>query len=77
MRKIRRVKYRIIWVNTAKNRQERCDVNDQNIALVVAKQNVSLGTQNVIIQVYENYDGDILVAKVDHGKYYILDEKKY
>ena len=27
-------------------------------------------------QVYENYDGDILVAKVDHGKYYILDEKK-
>ena len=28
-------------------------------------------------QVYENYDGDILVAKVDHGKYYILDEKKY
>ena len=26
-------------------------------------------------QVYENYDGDILVAKVDHGKYYILDEK--
>ena len=27
-------------------------------------------------QVYENYDGDILVAKVDRGKYYILDEKK-
>ena len=26
-------------------------------------------------QAYENYDGDILVAKVDHGKYYILDEK--
>ena len=26
-------------------------------------------------RVYENYDGDILVAKVDHGKYYILDEK--
>ena len=26
-------------------------------------------------QVYENYDGDILVAKIDNGKYYILDEK--
>ena len=26
-------------------------------------------------QVYENYDGDILVDKVDRGKYYILDEK--
>ena len=46
-----RFKYRIIWVNTAKNRQERCDVNDQNIALFVAKQKVSLGMQNVIIQV--------------------------
>lgn len=26
-------------------------------------------------QVYENYDGDILVAKIDNDKYYILDEK--
>ena len=46
-----RFKYRIIWVNTAKNRQERCDVNDQHIALFVAKQKVSSGMQNVIIQV--------------------------
>ena len=47
-----RFKYRIIWINTGKNRQEKCDVNDQNIALFVAKQKVSLGMQNVIIQVY-------------------------
>lgn len=46
-----RFKYRIIWINTGKNRQEKCDVNDQNIALFVAKQKVSLGMQNVIIQV--------------------------
>lgn len=26
-------------------------------------------------QVYENYDCELLVAKIDHGKYYILDEK--
>ena len=26
-------------------------------------------------KVYENYDGDVLVAKIDHDKYYILDEK--
>ena len=25
--------------------------------------------------VYENYDGELLVAKIDHGKYYILDAK--
>ena len=46
-----RFKYRIIWVNTWKNRQERCDVNDQHVALFVAKQKVSSGMQNVIIQV--------------------------
>lgn len=46
-----RFKYRIIWVNTWKNKQERCDVDDQNIALFVAKQKVSSGMQNVIIQV--------------------------
>ena len=46
-----RFKYKIIWINTAKNRQERCDVADQNIALFVAKQKVSSGMQNVIIQV--------------------------
>lgn len=46
-----RFKYRIIWINVAKNRQERCDADDQNIALFVAKQKVSLGMQNVIIQV--------------------------
>ena len=26
-------------------------------------------------KVYENYDGDVLVAKIDHDKYYVLDEK--
>ena len=26
-------------------------------------------------KVYENYDGDVLVAKIEHDKYYILDEK--
>lgn len=46
-----RFKYRIIWVNTWKNKQERCDVDDQSIALFVAKQKVSSGMQNVIIQV--------------------------
>ena len=46
-----RFKYRIIWINTGKNRQEKCDADDQNIALFVAKQKVSLGMQNVIIQV--------------------------
>ena len=46
-----RFKYRIIWVNTWKNKQERCDVDDQNTALFVAKQKVSSGMQNVIIQV--------------------------
>ena len=49
--KFMRFKYRIIWINTAKNRQERCDADDQNIALFVAKQKVSSGMQNVIIQV--------------------------
>ena len=46
-----RFKYRVIWINTWKNKQERCDVDDQHVALFVAKQKVSSGMQNVIIQV--------------------------
>ena len=53
-----RFKYRVIWINTGKNRQEKCDVDDQNIALFVAKQKVSLGMQNVIIQVYGELGDD-------------------
>lgn len=57
MRKFMRFKYRIIWLNTIKNRQERCDVDDQRVALFVAKQKVSSGMQNVIIQV-DSESGD-------------------
>jgi hypothetical protein len=44
-------KYRIIWTNVEKNRQEWVDMPDQNIAIFVAKKKVSEGMQNVIIQV--------------------------
>jgi len=35
----------------AKNRQEWCDINEQHIALFVAKKKVSEGMQNVLIQI--------------------------
>ena len=43
--------YRIIWVNTVKNRQEWCDVDNQGIALFIAKKKVSDGMRDVLIQV--------------------------
>ena len=44
-------KYRVIWTNMAKNRQEWCDIDEQHIALFVAKKKASEGMQNVLIQV--------------------------
>jgi len=44
-------KYRIIWVNTVKGKQEYVDIDDQHIVLFVAKKKVSDGMQGVIIQV--------------------------
>ncbi len=44
--------YRVIWANIKKNMPEWCDISEQHIALFVAKQKVSLGMQNVNIQIY-------------------------
>lgn len=44
-------KYRIIWTNINKNRQEWVDIDAQYIALFVAKKKVANGMQNVLIQV--------------------------
>ena len=44
-------KYRIIWVNINKGKQEWCDVDNQHIAVFIAKKKLSDGMQNVIIQV--------------------------
>lgn len=44
-------KYRIIWTNINKNRQEWVDIDSQHIALFVAKKKVADGMQNVLIQV--------------------------
>lgn len=51
-------KYRIIWTNTEKNRQEWCDISDQHIVLFIAKQKVSLGMQNVLIQLTSEWGDD-------------------
>ena len=51
-------KYRIIWTDTSKNRQEWCDMSDQNIAIFVAKKKVNDGMQNVIIQVTGEWGTD-------------------
>lgn len=44
-------KYRVIWTNINKNRQEWVDIDSQHIALFVAKKKVADGMQNVLIQV--------------------------
>ena len=44
-------KYRIIWTNIEKNRQEWVDIDNQHIALFVAKKKVADGMQDVLIQV--------------------------
>jgi len=44
-------KYRVIWTNMSKNRQEWRDVDDQSIAVFIAKKKVNDGMQNVLIQV--------------------------
>ena len=44
-------KYRVIWTNISKNRQEWCDIDSQGIALFIAKKKVSDGMRDVLIQV--------------------------
>jgi hypothetical protein len=51
-------KYRVIWTNIGKNRQEWCDINDQHIALFVAKKKCSDGMQNVVIQIISESGDD-------------------
>ena len=58
-------KYRIIWTNTAKNKQEWCDMSEQNIAIFIAKQKVRVGMQDVIIQVTAEYGEDTETKIVD------------
>ena len=53
-----RFKYRIIWTNVEKNRQEWVDIPDQHIALFIAKKKVSDGMQNVLIQVTGEWGDD-------------------
>jgi hypothetical protein len=36
-------KYRIVWINTQKNKQEFADVNSQDIAVFIAKEKVYEG----------------------------------
>ena len=43
--------YRVIWVDTVKNKQRFVDIDDQHIAVFIAKKKVSDGMQNVVIQV--------------------------
>lgn len=42
--------YRIIYFDPTKNRQEYVDMDNQNIAIFIAKKKVRDGMQNVIIQ---------------------------
>ena len=51
-------KYRVIWTNMSKNRQEWCDIDEQHIALFVAKKKVNDGMQNVLIQVTSESGND-------------------
>lgn len=51
-------KYRVVWVNINKNRQEWVDINNQHIALFVAKQKISEGMQDVLIQITGEYGED-------------------
>lgn len=53
--------YRIIYFDPTKNREEYVDMDNQNIAIFIAKKKVRDGMQNVIIQVsltgsYNNQD---------------------
>ena len=43
--------YRIIYFDPTKNRQEYVDMDNQNIAIFIAKKKVRDGMQDVIIQV--------------------------
>ena len=43
--------YRIIYFDPVKNRQEYVDMDNQNIAIFIAKKKVRDGMQDVIIQV--------------------------
>ena len=43
--------YRVIWVDTVKNRQRFVDIDDQDIAVFIAKKKVNDGMQNVVIQI--------------------------
>jgi len=46
-----RFKYKVIWINPAKNKREFVDVKEQNIAIFIAKKKVNDGMQEVIINV--------------------------
>lgn len=43
--------YRIIYFDPNKNKQEYVDMDNQNIAIFIAKKKVRDGMQNVIIQI--------------------------
>ena len=53
--------FRIIYFDPTKNRQEYVDMQNQNMAIFIAKKKVRDGMQNVIIEVslngsYDNQD---------------------
>ena len=51
-------KYKVIWFNNVKNRQEAADVDDQYVALFIAKKKLADGMQNVIIQLFPEWGSD-------------------